>query len=496
MVTRQRTSKSVAKRHDLNYFKRGSDVRRWQWRIAAVALAVALISLGFSASREGAAMFSQGPMSSAHAVFGERCEACHIPLSATVGWPARLVARHPVPDQACLGCHVAPAHHERQVAFTPQCSSCHIEHRGAMRLAATASNTCTQCHANLTTRGDAAPDVASGIYSFTRGHPDFRALRTASDVDRGAAFGLKFNHVAHLEKTLRGPNGGSVQMVCSDCHRTPIEDAKWRFERSSGTKQLAYVPLPAVGSSDPRIGVAVDLLLHPADGRARMRPAGYRETCSGCHTLEFDEHIRAEAPHADVSTVHNFVVDQLGAYANAHPEVVQRELKSLQRTGALPQQIPVPAPHTAREWIAARVARSETILWRARCNLCHTVSGEAGTRNSAMVQALPQIEPSHQPLRFFASASFSHGAHQAVKCEECHSKAITSKSGIDLLMPAVGVCQRCHDGMSRPRGPALAAGHAESGCFLCHTYHGWNNPSANPVSAHPGFALSELLSHR
>lgn len=494
MATRQRTSKSVAKRHDLNYFKRGSGVRKWQWRIAAVALAVTLIALGFSASRKGAAMFSQGPMSSAHAVFGERCEACHRPVTALTAWPIRLAARHHVPDSACLGCHVAPPHHAQEVAFTPHCGSCHIEHQGAMRLAATAENTCTQCHAKLTTRSGAAHDVATGIYSFTRGHPDFRALRTASEVDRSAAFGLKFNHAAHLENWLRGPNGASVQLVCGDCHRTPIEGAKWRFEDSSGTKQLADVSVPAVGSADPRIGVAVDLLLHPADGRARMSPARYRETCSGCHTLEFDEHIPAEVPHAAVSAVHNFVVEQLTAYANAHPGVVQREMKSWQQTGVLPQQMPGPAPRTPREWIAARVVRSETILWRAKCNLCHTVSGRAAARTSSMEQGLPRIEPSHQPLRFFANASFSHGAHQAVKCEECHSKAITSTSGRDLLMPSVAVCQRCHDGLSRPQGPALAAGHAESGCFLCHTYHGWKDPAANAVSAHPGFALSELLS--
>ena len=66
---------------------------------------------------------------------------------------------------------------------------------------------------------------------------------------------------------------------------------------------------------------------------------------------------------------------------------------------------------------------------------------------------------------------FSHTAHNTVQCEECHAAALTSTSGQDLLMPNIGVCQRCHDGQSRPQGPALSNGHAESGCSLCHEYH-------------------------
>jgi hypothetical protein len=73
---------------------------------------------------------------------------------------------------------------------------------------------------------------------------------------------------------------------------------------------------------------------------------------------------------------------------------------------------------------------------------------------------------------------FSHEAHQAVACIECHNRVAFSQSAQDVLLPNIQSCQRCHNGESRPQGPVLSAGHAESGCFLCHEYHGWDRPGA------------------
>lgn len=507
MAIRQRTSKSVAKRHDLNYFKRGSDVRLWQWRVASIALGVALIWLGLSASHHGGGMFSQGPMSSAHAVFGQKCEACHQPVIAGIGWLPVIGARRRVPESACLSCHVAPAHHETQVAFTPNCGSCHVEHHGSTHFTATSDKSCTQCHANLTVRAGQI-NVANGIRSFVDGHPDFRALRTVSGAERDAALGLKFNHADHLKKDLTGPanmHGAPVQMVCADCHRTTGElaMAKWRFEGApEASGDAASKLLNASLSSTPDSAA-----LHPSDGRAHMAAASYQQTCRSCHTLEFDEHVSVEAPHKDVEAVHQFVLQQITAFAQSHPQVLADEMRTWQRTGKLPQKMPGPPPRNQQEWIAARVARSETILWREKCNLCHTVQGgdaPAATRAARLLNAsletagesptpaLPAVASSHQPQRFYSAAVFSHGAHQAVACEECHAKALRSTSGGELLMPAISTCQRCHDGASRPQGPAIAAGHAESGCFLCHNYHGWDAASGS-ASPHRTFSLDDLL---
>lgn len=495
MAIRQRTSKSIAQRHDLNYFKHGSDVRRWQWLIAAIAMALTLLWLGLYTSRKSAALFLQGPMSSSHAVFGQNCGACHQPSMRRV-----FANRRHVTDSACLVCHVAPPHHQEQVTFTPQCGSCHVEHRGAMRLSAVSDSMCTQCHSKLSAR-TAPLDVAGNIHSFTRGHPDFRPLRTASDSDKAAAFGLKFNHAAHLKTKLKTPLGPNVQLACADCHRTAaeVQKAKWRFagspDPSSDVKPLTYFPSAPAGGVGQGMIQAEALLLRPGDGRARMMPASYRNTCSGCHSLEFDEHVQTVAPHTDVPAVHRFVVEQITAYARAHVEIVQREMKSWQQTGALPEHMPGPIPRTPEEWITARVARSEIILYRGKCNLCHTVDRIPHLKSSSQ-DSLPDVRPSHQPLCFFSNSLFSHDAHLAVACQECHAKAMRSASGRDLLLPSISICQRCHNGESRPQGPPLSLGHAESGCFLCHTYHGRDIPSNRLPSAHPGFALSELVTRR
>jgi len=494
---RQRTSKSVAKRHDLNYFKRGSDVRLWQWRLASIAVGIALIWLGLSASRHGSAMFSQGPMSSAHAVFGQKCEACHQPVIRGAGWLPVIGARRRVPDSACLSCHVAPAHHPAQVAFTPNCGTCHVEHHGSTHLAATSDASCTQCHANLTVRSGQL-NVADGIHSFVSGHPDFRALRTASEADREAAFGLKFNHADHLKKDLTGPNREGVQMVCADCHRTTADlaSATWRFAGTSDAVSNASPQTMNVSYAAPP--------LHPVESRAQMAPATFQLSCRACHTLQFDEHITAEAPHTNPAIVQQFVVEQITAFAESHPRVVASEIKNWQQTGHLPARMPGHPPRNQQEWIAARIARSETILWREKCNLCHTVQGGQAPPTPKLVRAslastnqtepLPSIAPSHQPQRFYSAAVFSHEAHQAVACQECHAQALTSTTGKELLMPPVATCQKCHDGTSRPQGPAVPTGHAESGCFLCHNYHAWNTTSA--AAPHPGFKVDDLLHKR
>ena len=56
-----------------------------------------------------------------------------------------------------------------------------------------------------------------------------------------------------------------------------------------------------------------------------------------------------------------------------------------------------------------------------------------------------------------------------------------SQNASEILLPSISTCQHCHDGKSHPQGPALATGHAESGCYLCHEYHGWDEKGLRPT---------------
>ena len=426
MAIRKRTTKLLAKRHDLNYFKKGSPIRTWQFKLALIAIMAAVAWIGISASKSAQA-FSSGPISSSHAVFGQKCEACHKPVIAGAGFlPVGFGSPRKVPDSACESCHTVGLHHANQVVANKQCSTCHIEHVGAMHLATAPVSGCTQCHANLEVRTLPA-NIATNISSFTKGHPDFRALRTATPEIREAAFGLKFNHADHLKKDLTGnPNGEKVTLHCEYCHQ--VEDPAGKDTAHSG----------------------------------RMANVSFERSCQSCHSLDFSAKVKEQAPHAEAAKSLEFLRTQMQEAAPGDK---------------------------------AALVKAETILFRQKCALCHTVgnidalpatsiTNRLNNSGATLINAsfspaeiqsalteTPTIAPSHAPERFFTAALFSHTAHNTIQCEECHAAALTSTSGKDLIMPNIGTCQRCHDGQSRPQGPALSNGHAESGCSLCHEYH-------------------------
>ncbi len=427
MSVRKRTTKIVAKRHDLNYFKRMSPVRAWQWWLAASALAAAIVWFGTTTLVRGGTLLSAGPMSTSHAVFGERCELCHVPVVEATSWTPALGMRRQVPDSACLSCHVAEPHHPAESTLHPRCSSCHEEHVGAMHLAATKDAGCTQCHAHLEARGGAVA-IAREVSNFAENHPEFRLLPTATESERAAATALVFNHAEHLKAGLKGVDG-PVTLSCASCHTATV-------------------------AADGRQG----------DG---MQPVKFATSCQSCHSLEFDRHLAVQVPHKSPEIVHGFVAASLAEFARTHPGVVAAEIRDWPRQQPLPGMAGMTAPRNAQQWLQVSVMRAETILWREKCGLCHKSDTALPTDGS-----LPHYQTVTQPRKWMTHAIFSHPAHRAVACADCHTETLTATGEHAVLMPTIATCRRCHDGRTSPQGPALANGHAESGCFLCHVYHG------------------------
>jgi hypothetical protein len=450
MSIRQRTTKLVAKRHDLNYFKRVSPIRAWQWWLAAAALICAVAWFSGSMFVHGNALLSSGPMSSSHAVIGERCELCHVPVVSETKWTPSLGMRRHVPDSACLRCHVASPHHPAETTQSPTCGSCHIEHVGATHLAAVADSSCTQCHGNLKIQSGLL-HVATTVTSFAGNHPDFRVLRDATPMDKSAATALVFNHAEHMKAGLKGTNGPTT-LQCSTCHVATLH----------------------------------------ADGRRgdRMMPVLFEHSCRSCHNLQFDSHLTTEAPHKPPAEIQEFVKQNIADYAQIHSDVVAKEIRDWPHEAPLPGRAGMPPPHNFQEWIADSVARSDRILWSEKCWLCHkSDNAPSGTTPAAIEIALPVYQVVKQPERWFSSAVFSHTSHESIECAECHTKALTSTSEHDVLMPAITTCRRCHDGRSSPQGPALTSGHAESGCVLCHVYHGPQQASMKAA----GLKIDQLI---
>jgi hypothetical protein len=481
MQIRKRSSKSVARRHDLNYFKKGSWLRHWQGTLTLIAIACSVAWLIGAWAFRGPQLLSKGPISSSHSQFGEKCESCHLPVQGNLFHRAGF--RKDVPDAACRTCHTIPDHQANQT-FTPQCSSCHIEHTGSMMLAHTADKSCTQCHANLMVK-DGSPHFATAIHSFVDGHPEFAPLREGFEDQQA----IKFVHAEHMKVRRLGSNA-IVDLKCESCHQ-PLSEANIAWAGSTAKARFEDASLSSgLASATPAGALARD------HGRAYMAPVQYASSCHDCHTLFFDKHVKEEAPHADAAQVRAFIAQAMQAYAAKHPEVVSGEIRNWAADAheRVPGMPVMAAPHNADEWITIRTAQAERRIWGQSCALCHVMqvpdlAPNATAHDLAAMLAnptsLPAIAPTRQPTRFLTHAVFSHEAHQSVACVECHSKASFSQSAKDVLLPSIKSCQSCHNGESSPQGPVLSAGHAESGCFLCHEYHGWANTGGIVSHAQP-----------
>jgi hypothetical protein len=438
-VTRAKlTTKKLAQRIDLNYFKRPHSFRRLRFILSVAAPLIAIVWLGWFAVARDNHVYSGGRVSKAHAILSNECNACHVKEAGSFSANAN--------NQGCESCHDGPIHHTNQV-FTPNCASCHEEHRGHLRLAATSNTSCTQCHANLHTAG-AATHFALTVTRFDGDHPEFAAVRFGNR-DPGT---IKFDHAVHLKHNLRGPNG-FVDLDCQDCHRPAREDSKWKY----GTTDEKKPDSPA--SPAHPIPIAHEPLPPSMDfARAYMSPIAYAKHCVACHGLQFDPRFQESAPHDTPEIVYAFLAQKFEQYIPSHTAELRVAAPVPERD--LPQG-PLPAAVrvlTQQQWVELRVAESEELLWRKTCAQCHALS-------FSKKSSLPVVANSNITQRWFHHAIFDHDTHKLLKCAECHSRALTSQETSDVLLPGIQTCQKCH--RSGPNS-------AESRCFECHNYHDWS----------------------
>lgn len=417
-MRRQRSAKRLGTRHDLNYFKRWTGMRKLRLGLAVVIPVIAVLWIVSEGLRGASHPVSSGPLSRAHSFFANDCSACHANI---VNGVKRAGFVQHSSDAACLTCHAAPAHQPNQT-FTPECSSCHLEHEGAMRLAQVPTRNCTQCHADLRT-SDRKMHIAGRITSFNNDHPEFAALRVR-ESDPGT---IAFNHAIHLQP-VQGPDGKKVELECADCHRTGAEQgAVWRF---------------AVASFKPTI----------TSDRSYMVAPTYAKNCAACHDLRFDEKVAEGAPHDRPEVVMAFLQKVYSGplAASAHPQPVRL--------------IPSSASLFARS-TDQRLAVASRLLWGKTCKECHQLEFPKDA-------ALPSVAPSQITTVWFKQAKFSHDPHRSVACTSCHEQSPTSQQTSDVLIPSIAICQTCHN------GDPQQTGHSENRCFECHDYHDWKQQPA------------------
>ena len=145
-MARTRTTKKLAQRIDLNYFKRPSAYKRAKFWLSLLLPVAALVWIAWRSTAKDSRVYSSGRMSAAHAVLEKECATCHLQQAGAFSAKAA--------DSACLACHDGPTHHattQNAAASSAAiaCATCHSEHRGRINIAAVSNQACAQCHANL-----------------------------------------------------------------------------------------------------------------------------------------------------------------------------------------------------------------------------------------------------------------------------------------------------------------------------------------------------------
>ncbi|HKW36128.1 MAG TPA: hypothetical protein VJN92_24205, partial [Candidatus Acidoferrum sp.] len=261
-MARTRTTKKLAQRIDLNYFKGPTPLKRAKFWLSLVLLLLALLWITEKSLSRDSRVYSSGRLSRAHAVLEKECSACHVRQAETFSAKAA--------DGACLACHDGPAHHPSQTP-APSCATCHTEHRGAANLSAVRDQTCAGCHGELRI---SHPDTryVTQINSFEKGHPEFVALRSVPGAPAGDPATIKLNHAIHMKPIRRGPNGTLVNLECSNCHRPTAaapdltySDTRYRAAAVNYKDSDEFLPVSAESLKPPK----------PITGRELMAPVKF-----------------------------------------------------------------------------------------------------------------------------------------------------------------------------------------------------------------------------
>jgi hypothetical protein len=479
-VARTRTTKKLAQRIDLNYFKRPTPLKRAKFWLSLAVPLLAILWISWHAIHKDARVYSSGRMSEPHAILEKDCASCHVQKASFFSAKAD--------NQACLSCHDGPIHHASQAA-TPDCASCHTEHRGRINIAAVSEKSCAECHADLHTSAAPAHFFAH-VRSFADGHPEFAVLREG----RADHSTIKLNHSIHMKPIRQGPTGPIVQLACSDCHRPAAANASWTYALAS------YQPSKNSAAATYEANKPIPFTLaqpKPPTGREFMAAVTFANSCASCHLLSFDKRFSEGVPHDKPEVIHVFLRKKFQDYAAAHSSELHTARDPDRDLTGRPRA-PRTQSFTSAQWVADRTSDAEQLLWRKTCLECHQLSFqrdgelphvEPGAKNAAQDKVEPTVQSDHTPLphvapsnvttRWMPHARFDHEAHRAFTCVSCHEKALNSVESSEVLLPGIKTCQTCH-----APGPE----HAESRCFECHTYHDWSKRK----EIAPGFTLPPL----
>jgi hypothetical protein len=351
---------------------------------------------------------------------------------------------------------------------------------------------CTGCHRDLAKNVAEGRTAYANVSGFAAGlHPAFRVR----ERDPGK---LKFNHQLHLSPGMATAAHGNSSWTLA---RLAAPDRP-RY-RKSGQTDESLVTLDCTSchllDRQELDGKAATAGRSPG---ATYLPVTYENHCRACHPLTIADGSR------DIVTVpHGRQPDELHQWLRA---VYWEQYLKNGHPAFLSQFVP-PTPVPGRkpggdekrlaQQIDEQVFAAEKMLYRESqtCGECHQFTGgEAGVSARLRPAEAPDFEVAATgiPAIWFVHASFSHLAHRAVDCRECHDAAYAdsphaSSKSEDVILPSMETCLRCH--APRAESGGVVRGGARFDCTECHTYHHGDQPLEGLAASARGVELGRKL---
>lgn len=407
-----RASKDLAKRLRFDLWPKPDFFRRWYWLVGVIFVAAGVAAWYGLHMGSQQRQYLPGPVSQGHASFGDRCETCHESYGG-------------VPTKNCLGCH-ADRTHSTFEATTPDCASCHVEHRATGVFLAVSNASCVDCHGDLkTTRAE--PVIAHTMRGFAD-HPELGPLRPG----RRDEAAIRFNHKLHLATTKIGQDD---KLGCVSCHIVGKDGGLMQpivFEQHC-EKCHAQSGL-GPDSSVQVVHEAPDIVREDLKAKLLFAAVNNPDGIFGSTDPGLPGRVRRDP--LDASTSLAAFIDP----SNAKSALAKAEGKLY-------------APLDA----SAGPGASSLLDNNKYCFLCHDQDGTRGAGD------LPTIKPTKIPTRWLVRGEFSHRVHDLLKCEHCHPDVRESAETAQTNLPPKDTCTRCHiDGQEQSAGTS---------CMLCHLYH-------------------------
>ena len=385
-------------------------------------------------------ILAPGGVTPKHGFIEHNCAICH---DATWRVPS---------SAACTTCHTGLVHQASE-QFTPDCVTCHREHRSDRKpLTTIGDQFCVQCHADLQTKSGQPPQFASHIRSFEAGHPEFSVIVEGQNEQPSARVKLsdkaalrdtsaiKLNHQLHLNPERIKKITGKT-LTCTNCHKM---DAQGNY----------------------------------------ILPINYTEHCSQCHPLEFDERFPGQLVEHGTQPEgiqeflkNNFYTPRCLALAGLpQPSPPAGGAEIARRPGQAPVAPSAPQAATPATVVQCReegVREAQKRLYaggkQSVCGLCHIL------QDPPPGSQLPTVVLTEIPTRWFTHGKFEHQVHMRATiakataesknpCESCHRPdlpASMSTQTSDVLLPGIASCQECHS----------STGGVSVQCITCHRYH-------------------------